>query len=79
MWFLYTIFSKDNGGLGDGGFAGGIELPPPPPPNDRREATTSTSNGDDPPQPPVFDGGNFGGLFLGQGEGNTSPENIYFI
>lgn len=33
----------------------------------------------DPPQPPVFDGGNFGGLFLGQGEGNTSPENIYFI
>lgn len=59
---------SDNGGLGDGGFAGGIELPPPPPPNDRREATTSTSNGDDPPQPPVFDGGNFGGLFLGQGE-----------
>lgn len=69
-------FSINHGGIGDGQFAGGIELPTPPPPNDRQEATTSTSNGDDSPPPPLLDGGNFGGLLIPtlQGEGSASHE-----
>lgn len=47
MWFFYIIFLKDNGGLGDGGFVGGIELLFLLLLNDRWEVIILMSNGDD--------------------------------